>query len=97
MIKKTIVLLSCLGILFIISGTLFAISYYSACASSDTESKENVGESESQTIGLDAFKKKGYGLWMERIAYHKNRQKTPYEIFDSIGDECRHFLKDFCV
>lgn len=28
---------------------------------------------------------------------HKNRQKTPYEIFDSIGDECRHFLKAFCI
>lgn len=25
------------------------------------------------------------------IVYRKNRQKTPYEIFDSIGNECRHF------
>ena len=25
--------------------------------------------------------------------YHKNRQKTPYEIFDSIGDECRQPVK----
>ena len=31
------------------------------------------------------------------ILYHKNRHSSPYEIFDSIGDECRHFLKDFCI
>lgn len=57
MIKKVVILLSGLGVIFAISGALFSISYYSACASTDTEPKENIQETESPAIGLDAFKK----------------------------------------
>lgn len=57
MIKKVVILLSGLGVVFAISGTLFAISYYSTYASANTEFKKNIEESENQAIGLDAFKK----------------------------------------
>lgn len=48
MIKKVVILLIGLGVIFAISGALFSITYYSA--------KENIQETESPAIGLDTFK-----------------------------------------
>lgn len=84
MIKKVVILLSGLGVIFAISGALFSISYYSACASTDTEPKENIQETESPAIGLDAFKKIEDQLYYDintKIVYFYN---GPYAV--------RHYL-----
>lgn len=62
MIKKVVILLIGLGVIFAISGALFSISYYSACASTDTEPKENI----------DAFKK------IEDQLYYDTNTKIVY-------------------
>ena len=70
MIKKVVILLIGLGAIFAISGALFSISYYSACASTDTEPKENI----------DAFKKIEDQLYYDintKIVYFYN---GPYAV-----------------
>lgn len=75
--KKVAILLVSLGILFAISGC-------SEYVSADTESKENVEESESQAIGLDAFKK------IEDQLYYDINTKIVY--FFNGPYAARHYL-----
>lgn len=67
MIKKVVILLSGLGVISAISGALFSIT-----ASTDTEPKENIQETESPAIGLDAFKK------IEDQLYYDTNTKIVY-------------------